>query len=688
MRSPMSALDFARFVAVLVCLAAASVTVRASEARHALSVRDMVAMERLASPQPSPDGSRVVFTRRVYDPEANRNFTSLWIVSIEGGEPRRLTSARASDTAPRWSPDGKTIAFISDRGGSSQVWAIDLAGGEARRLTDLPVDLDNVQWSPDGTRLAFSADVYPDCADLGCTAKRDKDRNDDPVKARLYDKLMIRHWDTWDEGKRNHIFVWPLKGGAPVDIMRGADADAPTKPFGGQEEFAWSPDSKSIAFTSKMVKNPAWSTDDNVYLAAADGAGYRCLTCGNEANDTQPAFSPDGAMVAYLAMTRPGYEADRRRVMLLNLAKGQTRALTESWDRSAESVAWSPDGKRLFVAAEESARRKIFAVDAASGRVTAVVGDHYNTDVAVAPPGRLVYAQDSLLSPAEIFSSRFDGSDARALTRVNAERVRALEMSQPEEFWFKGAGDDRVHAWILKPAGFQEGRKYPVAFLIHGGPQGAWEDHFHYRWNPQAYAGAGYVTIAVNFHGSTGFGQAFTDAIRKNWGGAPYDDLMKGLDHAIASYPYIDSERMGALGASYGGYMINWIAGHTDRFKCLVSHDGEFDQRISYFATEELWFPEWEQGGAPWDPDTTYDRWSPAQFVENWKTPMLVIHGAKDFRLPEFIGFSVFTALQRRGIPSKLLYFPDENHWVLKAKNSILWHDTVIGWLDQWLKKP
>ncbi len=300
--------------------------------------------------------------------------------------------------------------------------------------------------------------------------------------------------------------------------------------------------------------------------------------------------------------------------------------------------------------------------------------------------GRLVYGQDSLVSPAEIVTCRLDGTDARALTRVNAARLEAVKMSRPEEFWFKGAMDERVHGWILKPVDFQEGRKYPLAFLVHGGPQGSWEDHFHYRWNPQAYAGAGYVTVTINFHGSTGFGQAFTDAIRRSWGAAPYEDLMKGLDYVIATYGFVDKDRMGALGASYGGYMINWIAGHTDRFKCLVSHDGEFDTRTSYYSTEELWFPEWEHGGPPWEPGTTHEQWSPALYVASWKTPMLVIHGAKDFRLPETEGLSVFTALQRRGIPSKLLYFPDENHWVLKAKNSILWHDTVIGWLDQWLK--
>ena len=669
-------------------LAAPSLPAAADEARHPFSVRDMIAMERLAGPQPSPDGRQVVFTRRVYDPNANKSFTNLWVVPIEGGEPRRLTSAKASDTSPRWSPDGRTIAFVSDRSGSMQVWMIDPAGGEARQATNLPVDVDNVEWSPDGSRLAFSAEVYPDCPGLACTAERDKEKSDNQVKARVYTRLMFRHWDAWDEGKRNHLLVWPLGGGEPVDVMKGADGDCPTRPFGGSEEFAWSSDGKSIAFTAKMAKNAAWSTDNNVYLAAADGSGFLCLTCANEATDTQPAFSPDGRTIAYLAMSRPGFEADRQRVMLYDVASGKSRPLTEGWDRSADSLAWSADGKRLFVTAEDTARRKIFAVDPAGGRVSVVVGDHYNTDVAATSKGRLVYAQDSLTSPAEIFTCRQDGGDARALTRINAARVQAAVMSRPEEFWFKGAMDERVHGWILKPVDFQEGRKYPVAFLVHGGPQGSWEDHFHYRWNPQAYAGAGYVAISINFHGSTGFGQAFTDSISKNWGGAPYEDLMKGLDYAVANYPFIDASRMGALGASYGGYMINWIAGHTDRFKCLVSHDGEFDTRTSYYTTEELWFPEWEQGGLPWEPGTTYDRWSPALFVQNWKTPMLVVHGARDYRLPETEGFSAFTALQRKGVPSKLLYFPDENHWVLKAKNSILWHDTVIGWLDQWLKKP
>jgi dipeptidyl aminopeptidase/acylaminoacyl peptidase len=316
-----------------------------------------------------------------------------------------------------------------------------------------------------------------------------------------------------------------------------------------------------------------------------------------------------------------------------------------------------------------------------------VVPDRYNSALAVASGDRLVFLQDSLTSPAEVFTARADGSELRQLTRVNAERLAAARMSQPEEFWFAGAGGDQVHGWILKPVDFTPGRRYPLAFLIHGGPQGSWEDHFHYRWNPQAYAGAGYVTVTIDFHGSTGYGQAFTDAIRGDWGGKPYEDLMKGLDHVLATYDYVDPSRMGALGASYGGWMVNWIAGHTDRFKCLVSHDGEFNVESSYYSTEELWFPEWDLLGPPWEQKALYEKFSPSTYVTQWKTPMLVIHGAKDFRLVDTEGMSVFTALQRRGVPSKLLWFPDENHWVLKAKNSILWHDTVIGWLDQWLKK-
>jgi dipeptidyl aminopeptidase/acylaminoacyl peptidase len=658
-----------------------------------ITARDLVRMERLADPQPSPDGRQVVFARRSYDWDANKTAINLWLVGIDGSSLRPLTTAAARDGGARWSPDGRTIAFVSDRGGASQIWTIDPAGGEAAPLTRFPVDVDHVQWSPDGGRIAFSAEVYIDCPDLACTAERDKTRAADPVTARVYDRLPMRHWDEWEDGKRRHIFVWPVAGGVPVDIMKGVDADSPTKPFGGTEDFGWAPDGRSIVFAAKMVAQPAWSTDVDIYLATADSSGHRCLSDANEAEDSQPAFSPDGRTVAWLAMTRPGYEADRRRVVLFDPASGKRRVLTEGWDRSAGSLAWLADGRGVVVTAEDLGRDRIFRIDATGGaggqgdgRVTTVAAEGSHSAVAVARGDRLVFLRQSMTSPAEVYTARLDGRETRALTAVNATRLAALRMSTPEEFWFAGAGGDRVHGWLLRPVGFETGRRYPIAFLVHGGPQGAWLDQFHYRWNPQLYAAAGYVTVQINFHGSTGYGQAFTDAIRMDWGGSPFEDLMKGLDHVLANFAFADGERACALGASYGGWMANWMEGHTDRFRCLVSHDGEMDITSSYYSTEELWFPEWEFGGAPWERRDIYEKFSPERSVDKWKTPMLVIHGARDYRLVDTEGMSVFTALQRRGVPSKFVHFPDENHWVLKPRNSVFWHETVLAWIGRFTR--
>jgi dipeptidyl aminopeptidase/acylaminoacyl peptidase len=686
--------------AATVLLAAIPAAAAPAAAPHPFTARDLVGMERLSDPQPSPDGRQVVFARRTYDWDANTTTINLWLVTMDGKTLRPLTTAKARDTSPRWSPDGRTIAFLSDRGGSSQVWTIDPAGGEAAPLTRFAVDVDNPQWSPDGKRLAFTAEVYPDCADLKCTADRDAAKAKEPAKGMVFDRLPIRHWDTWEDGKRRHILVLkvPAAGetaGDPVDIMKGADFDSPTMPFGGSEEFAWAPDGRSLAFTAQRATGFAWSTNLDVFIAVVDGSGFRCLSESNPAADSQPAFSPDGRTLAWLAMARPTYEADRRRIVLYDVATGKKRLLTEGWDRSPSSIAWTADGRRLVVTAEEAAREKIFIVDAdggvagsGDGRVTAIVQEGHNTAAAVGTGGLVVFLRDTLAAPAEVWTARLDGTEAHALTRINADRVAAVQMGSAQDFWFPGAGGDKVHGFIVKPAGFEPGRKYPVAFFVHGGPQGAWMDQFHYRWNMQIFAAAGYAVVAINFHGSTGFGQAFTDAIREDWGGKPYEDLMKGLDYAAANYDFVDGGRVCALGASYGGYMVNWMAGHTDRFRCLVTHDGELDLVSSYYSTEELWFPEWEMGGPPWEARAMYERWTPERWVSNWKTPTLVVHGGRDFRIPETEGFSVFTALQRRGVPSKLLYFPDENHWVLKARNSVLWHQTVLDWLEQWLKKP
>ena len=654
----------------------------------------MLAMDRISDPQVSPDARSVVFVVRVTDLAANRGLTDLWLVGTDGTGLRRLTSHSASDVNPRWSPDGKTIYFLSTRSGSSQIWQIAPGGGEATQVTSLPLDVGSFRVSPDGTRIAFSAEVFPGKTIDETVAMLDQ-RSKQKSSGQIYDSLFFRHWDTWADGRRNHVFVIPAKGGAAVDIMQSMDADAPSKPFGGPEEYTFTPDSKSIVFAARNAgREEAWSTNFDLYLAPIDGKSQTSLTADNKAWDTIPAFSPDGKTLAYLAMERPGFEADRFRIVLRpwsNGAVGPARVLTQAWDRSPGDLAWSSDGKTIYASADNLGQHSLFAIDAASGNARVVVRDGYVTSPSVIAGAkgadRILYGLDTLLAPAELFSVRADGGDVRRLTNINAEKVAAARMGKPEQFTFEGANGDTVYAHVVTPADFDPAKKYPVAFIIHGGPQGSMGNHFHYRWNPQAYAGAGYAAIMVDFHGSTGYGQAFTDAIRGDWGGKPLVDLQKGLAAASAKYPWLDGDRVAALGASYGGYMINWIAGNwADRFRALVTHDGNLDERFAYFATEELWFPEWEHGGTPWDNPEGYAKHNPVDFVKNWKTPTLVVHGARDFRVVETGGFGTFTALQRKGIPSRLLYFPDENHWVLKPQNSILWHDTVIGWLNQWTR--
>jgi dipeptidyl aminopeptidase/acylaminoacyl peptidase len=665
------------------------------EDSHPFSVRDMLAMDRISDPAVSPDGKWVAYTVRVTDVEANKGKTDIWISAVDAPDgptkARQVTAHDASDTGARWMPDGKSLVFLSTRSGSSQVWKIAIDGGEAVQLTKLPVDVDNVLPFPDGKRLLLTMEVFPDAAkgkELEETAKRDGEKQKSKVQARIYESLLFRHWDTWEDGKRSHIFLWTAEGGA-VDLMHGFDGDSPTKPFGGLEEVSISPDGKEVAFASqKMTKEAAWSTDVNVYTVSADGGDEpKCLTCDNLATDNQPAYSPDGRFLAWLAMKRPGYESDRMRIMLLDRQTGTKRSWNEAWDRSPSEISWSADSQTIWTTADNFGQKPILQVELSNNRARVLVAKGTNASPRQAGQ-RLLFAQDSLRSPVELWTSALDGSDLRPVTKINEKKVAATKMGDFEQFTFPGAKGDNVMGFVVKPADFQEGKKYPVAFLIHGGPQGSFGNHFHYRWNPQAYAGAGYAAVMIDFHGSTGYGQAFTDAINGDWGGAPYEDLMKGLDTALATYPFLDRDRVAALGASYGGYMINWIAGQTDRFKCLVSHDGNLDERMAYFDTEELWFPEWEHGGTPWEHYEGYAKHNPIDFVKNWKTPMLVVHGGNDFRVVDTQGLSVFTALQRKGVPSKLLYFPDENHWVLKPQNSILWHDTVIDWIRKWTADP
>ncbi len=657
-------------------------------APHPFTVEDLVAFERISEPAVSPDGKHVAFTVSTLDLEANRRRKDLWMADVQKGGARRFTG-HGSAQAAAFSPDGRWVYFLSARSGTPQVWRIPLDGGEAEPVTKLPLEVSSFRLSPDGTRLAVSLEVFPECRELACTQKRLEAASARKSTGQLYDNLFIRHWDTFSDGRRSHLFVLAVSGaGAPVDVMAGMQADCPSKPDGERADYTFTPDGRSLVFSARNVgREEAWSTNFDLFVAPLDGsASPKDLTAANPAWDTGPVFSPDGRTLLYRAMARPGYESDRWQLVLRDWASGAQRALAPDWDRSPQETVFSPDGRTVFATADHLGNRALFAIDVASGKTRTLVATGHVTS-----PGRagdqVVFSLDSFTSPAELFRMKPDGSGRVALTTLNAERLSTVRLGEPEPFTFVGAGGDTVHAWLVKPVDSTAGHKVPVAFLIHGGPQGSFSNTFHYRWNAQVYAGAGYAALMVDFHGSTGYGQAFTDAIRDDWGGKPFVDLQKGLEAALAKYPFLDGDRACALGASYGGYMVNWIAGNwPDRFRCLVTHDGNLDERMAYFDTEELWFPEWEHHGTPWANPEGYSRHNPVDFVKNWKTPMLVIHGGKDYRIVDSQGMGTFTALQRLNIPSRFLYFPDENHFVLKPANSILWHHTVVDWLNLWTK--
>ncbi|MCK4873021.1 MAG: S9 family peptidase [Phycisphaerales bacterium] len=657
-------------------------------AAHPFTVHDLLAMDRISDPQALPDGDQVVFCVRATDLDANKGHNDLWLMNADGSGLRRLTNHPAGSSSPRFAPDGRSVYFLSSRTGSTQVWRIATDGGEAEQITDLPLDVGSLKVSPTGTHLAISMEVFPDAESLDDTKKRLDEMKGRKATGQVFEQLFIRHWDTWKDGRRSHLFVVPTIGGDAVNVMRGMDADGPPKPFGGDEECAFTPDGKSLVFACRNKgSEEAWSTHFDLYVVPIDGsAAPKIIVDGKGAVVTSPVFSHDGRTLAFGAMARPGYEADRVRIALKSWPSGETRILTEDWDRSVGSLVWSHDDAEIYTTADEMGYHPLFAVDVATGNVRTVFGKAKVTGITLARD-RLVFGVCHHQSPVELHAIQHRGGEAQPITGINADKVAAVKMGLSEQFTFKGWNDETVHAWVVKPVDFDPSRKYPVAFLIHGGPQGSFGSDFHYRWNPQVYAGAGYAAIMIDFHGSTGYGQAFTDAINHHWGDRPFEDLQKGLAAALKRHKWMDGKCVGALGASYGGYMINWIAGNwKGAFKCAICHDGNIDERMAYYDTEEIWFPEWERGGTPWDVPEAYTAHNPIDHVQKWDTPTLVIHSGKDYRVVDTQGISTFTALQRRGVASKLLYFPDENHWVLKPHNSIQWHDEVIGWLDRWLK--
>lgn len=688
-----------RTLALAAILAATMASTAAVAAPRGFTVEDMVAMDRVGTPVVSPDGSRIVYTVRSTDVAKNKGHTDLYLVDLKAAKPapQRLTSHAASSTDPEWSGKGDAIYFLSTRSGSSQVWRLPLKGdkaGEPVRVTDLPLDVDNFRVSPTGDRIALSMAVFRDCADLACTKSRMDAKAKDKATGMVYDRLFVRHWDTWADGRNAVLYSLPLDAsgkaaGAPVSLSGSLDGDVPSKPFGDREEYRFSPDGKSIVFSVRIAgKTEAWSTNFDLYtVPAAGGQAPRNLTADNPAWDAKGVFSPDGRTLAYLAMARPGFEADRYQVMLMDVASGAKRKLAADWDRSAGGLQWSADGKSLVVDAEDVGQHRLFSIDAASGKVTALTGKGAIGGYDLRG-GTLAYTQANLSSGAQLYAVKAGSVNPVQLTTLNKERLADVRWGESEQFSFKGANGDTVYGHVMKPWNYEPGKQYPIAFLVHGGPQGSFGNGWSYRWNPQTYAGAGYAAVFIDFHGSTGYGQKFTDAISGDWGGKPLEDLQKGLAAAVAKYPWLDRSRACALGASYGGYMMNWIQGNwPDGFKCIVNHDGVFDTRGMAFSTEEQWFTDWESGGSYFTVPQNHEKFNPVLFVNNWKTPMLVVQGDLDFRIPTAQGLSAFTALQRKGIESKLLVFPDENHWVLKPANSLLWHHTVINWLDQHLKQ-
>ena len=653
---------------------------------------DLVVLKRVSDPQVAPDGRHVAYVQRETDLEANKGRTSLWLLDLtRSAPPLRLSDGKANDSSPRWAPDSRALYFLSERSGSSQVWRLSLATGEARRISDYPLDVGSLKVSPRGDVLALSMAVFPDCPDLACTRSRLDAREKDKATGRVYDRLFVRHWDTWSDGTRSHLFSVRLgaDGGAgvPVDVAKGFDADIPRKPFGGDEDYAFSPDGTTLVFSTRIAaSSEPWSTNFDLYQAPVDGhAGPLNLTAANPADDAQPVFLPNGDL-AWLAQDRPGFESDRYHVMLRSARTGAVRALTASWDRSVGRLGVTGDGQRLLATVDDVGQRALYSIDVKSGKPARLVADG---EVADFSPGRerLIVSHGSLAGPADLYSVPVRGGSLTRLTDVNHELLAARQLSGFEQFSFKGWNAETVYGYVVKPYGFEPGKRFPVAFIVHGGPQGSMGNEWHYRWNMQVFAGRGYGVVGVDFHGSTGYGQAFTDSISRDWGGKPLVDLQRGLAAALERYPWLDGGRVCALGASYGGFMMNWIEGNwPERFRCIVSHDGILDQRMTYYATEELWFPEWEMGGTYYNAAELYEKFNPVNFVAKWRTPMLVIHGELDFRLPYSQGLGVFTALQRRGIESRLLVFPNENHWVLKPADSLQWHHAVLDWLDQHLK--
>lgn len=677
---------------LLAALVAAIPFVSSAEPRG-FTAADLAGLARISEPELSPDGRQVVFTLREADLAANRGRNDLWLQDVDGASaPRRLTSNEENDSAADWAPDGKGIYFLSSRSGSPQVWHLAIAGGEAMQVTQLPLEVAGFRVSPKGDRLVVAIEAFPDCGDLDCTRKRLDERKAEQQHGQAYDQLFVRHWDKWKDGRVSQLFSIPIDrehraAGKPVSLTGTLDANVPSKPFGGRADYSFSPDGAVLVFAARIRgRIEPTSTNFDIWRVPADGSAAPVnLTADNPAWDAQPAFSPDGRWLVHLMMERPGFEADRFQLVVRDAKTGAIRFTTRDWDRSIGAFRFSADSTRVYAVTDHLGQHPLWAIAVADGarKMLTQSGSVAEFDVA---RDRIVFTMQSVTAPADLHVIAGNAAPRR-LTDINAMRLADVRFGEAEQFSFAGAGGEKVFGYAVKPWNWVPGKKYPIAFIVHGGPQSSFANTWSYRWNPQVYSGAGYGVVFIDFHGSTGYGQAFTDSISNDWGGKPLEDLQKGLAAALEHYGWLDGDRACALGGSYGGFMMNWIAGNwPDRFRCLVNHAGLFDHRSMYYTTEELWFPEWDHDGPYHDNPAAHEKSNPANQVLAWKTPMLVIHGALDYRVPYSQGLATFTALQRRGIESRFLYFPDENHWILKPANSLQWHAEVLGWLDRHLR--
>lgn len=676
---------FVIVICVLVFALASFASIATAQSRR-FTVEDLLKVRRVGNPQISPNGKRVAFTIGEVNWDANKVVNQIYVMSIDGGNMKQLTNGAGSATAPRWSPEGKRIAYVT----GGQIWTMEDDGDHKDQITTIATNASGPVWSPDGKWIAFTSDVYPDCADNDCNKKKDEAAEASKVKAHVTTRLLFRHWDEWRDMKRTHVFVVSTKGGTARDLTPG-DFDSPPYAATSSVDYAFSPDGQELAYIRNPDKVEATSTNSDIYVISLSGGSAKNITAKNHGYDASPIYTRDGKYIIYRSQATAGFEADRWRLMSYNRATGVSTELAKKFDLQVEEAVLSPDGNYAYFIAGERGRLPVYRVPLGGAEPQKMVSNVSAAGLQITPDGKsLVFTSSSIASPAEVYRADIDAGSVTPLTDANPEFHSQFSLKRAEEVEWAGALGKKIHGFVVKPPDFDASKKYPLVVLIHGGPQSAWNDSWSYRWNPQTYANAGYVVFAPNPRGSTGYGQQFVSNISADWGGKAYTDIMNGTADMLRRRSFVDRNRVGAAGASYGGYMVNWIEGHNNdprfRFKVLVSHDGVYNLESMYGATEELWFPEWEFKGTPWSNPAMYALWSPHKFVKNFKTPILVIHSELDYRVPFGEGLQLFTAVQRMGVDSKMLMFPDEGHWVLKPQNSQLWHHTVLDWLDKYLK--